>query len=45
MTNELEMIWKEVLMVSFKVLSQYLAGGTKVNHENPVILACLQAKI
>ena len=31
--NELEYMWVEVIMVIFRVLSQYLPGGTERNHE------------
>jgi hypothetical protein len=35
MNNELERIWKEVVMVEFKVLSQHVPGGTEEDHEKP----------
>jgi hypothetical protein len=31
--DELRMIWKEVLMAYFKVLSWHLNGGTEENYE------------
>jgi len=31
--NELEYMWVEVIMVVFRVLSQYLPGGAERNHE------------
>jgi hypothetical protein len=33
MNSELGRIWKEAVMASFKVLSQYLSGGTTENYE------------
>jgi hypothetical protein len=33
LNNELEKIWKEAGVASFKVLSQYLPGETEENHE------------
>jgi hypothetical protein len=35
MVNELERIWKEAVMVYFKLLSWHLRGGTEENNENP----------
>jgi hypothetical protein len=32
--NELERIWKEAVLVSFKVKSQHLPGGAEENHKN-----------
>jgi hypothetical protein len=34
MNNELERIWKEVVMVYFSILSLHLPGGVEENHEN-----------
>jgi hypothetical protein len=36
MNNELEMMWKEVVMTKFKVhlLSRHFPGGTEENNEN-----------
>jgi hypothetical protein len=31
--NELEIIWKEAVVALFKVLSRYLLGKAKENHE------------
>jgi hypothetical protein len=31
--NELERMWKEAVMVKFKVLYQHLPGGTEENQE------------
>jgi hypothetical protein len=33
MNDELERIWKEAAVPSFKVLSQHLLGETEENHE------------
>jgi hypothetical protein len=33
MNNELERIWKESVVASFKVLSRRLPGGSEENHE------------
>jgi hypothetical protein len=33
--NELERMWKEVVMSLFEVLYRYLLGGTEENHEKP----------
>jgi hypothetical protein len=33
--NELKRIWKEVIMVLFKVLTQHFHGGTTENHKQP----------
>jgi hypothetical protein len=33
MINELERIWKEAVMVQFKVLSWHLPGGIEETHE------------
>jgi hypothetical protein len=35
MTNELERIWKEVVMAYYKVLSQHLPGECDEDYENP----------
>jgi hypothetical protein len=44
--NELKSMWKEVVVVGFKVLSLYFTGGTEGNHEkNSVMVACLQSEI
>jgi hypothetical protein len=32
--NEIERMWKEAVVACFKVISQYLPGGTEENHEN-----------
>jgi hypothetical protein len=34
MNNELERIWKEVVMACFKVLFQHSSGKTEENHRN-----------
>jgi hypothetical protein len=34
MNNELERMWREVVMAKHKVLSGNLPGGTEENHEN-----------
>jgi hypothetical protein len=31
--DELEWMWKEAVVTKFKVLSQYLPGGTEETHE------------
>jgi hypothetical protein len=33
MTDELERIWKESVLASFKAVSRHLSGGTVENHE------------
>jgi hypothetical protein len=33
MINELETMWKEVVVTCLKILPQHLPGGTKENHE------------
>jgi hypothetical protein len=33
MNNELERVWKEVVVAKFKILFQHLPGGTEENHE------------
>jgi hypothetical protein len=33
MNNELERMWKEAVIASFKVQSQHLLGGTEENTE------------
>jgi hypothetical protein len=33
--NDLKMLWKEVIIVLLKVLSQNLPGGGKENHKKP----------
>jgi hypothetical protein len=33
MNDELERIWKEVVMAQFMILSQNLLGGTEETHE------------
>jgi hypothetical protein len=33
--DEMEGIWKKVVMTNFKVLSQYLPGWTEENYRNP----------
>jgi hypothetical protein len=45
MNNELERIWKEAVVASYKVLSQHLPGGTEKIHETPVRLAGLRVCI
>jgi hypothetical protein len=35
MNDKFERIWKEVIMAYFKMLSQYLPGGSEENHKNP----------
>jgi hypothetical protein len=35
MNNELERMWKEVVVASFKVLAWHLHEGTEENHEKP----------
>jgi hypothetical protein len=32
--SELEMIWEEVVIACFKILSQNVAGGTEENHRH-----------
>jgi hypothetical protein len=34
MTDELERIWNEMVVVQFKLLSRHFSGGTEENHEN-----------
>jgi hypothetical protein len=36
--NELDKMWKEAVMIYFKVLSQHLLGGTEENNENLLFL-------
>jgi hypothetical protein len=36
MNNELERVWKKVVMASFKVISRHLLGGTEENCVKPV---------
>jgi hypothetical protein len=43
--NELERIWKEVIMEQFKVLFQNLDGGTEGNHEKPLRVTGFRAEI
>jgi hypothetical protein len=43
--NVVESIWKEPVMADFKILSQHLPGEIEENHEKPVRIACLRAKI
>jgi hypothetical protein len=35
MNNELEKMWKEVVMAYFKILSEHLPEGTEENHVKP----------
>jgi hypothetical protein len=45
-TDELEGIWKEVVVANFKVLSHYLPCGTEENHNTPsVMIAGLRVEI
>jgi hypothetical protein len=43
--NELERIWKNAVVVYFKVLSQHLPGGTEYNHKVPASIAGLRTNI
>jgi hypothetical protein len=45
MNCELERIWKEAVVASFKVQSRHLPGGTEENHENPNRVSGLWAEI
>jgi hypothetical protein len=45
MHNELERIWKEVLVAWFMVLSQNLSGRTEEHNKKSVWIAIPQAKI
>jgi hypothetical protein len=40
-----ERLWKEEVVVYFKVLFQHFLGGAKENHKNPVRIAGLQATV
>jgi hypothetical protein len=45
-SDELERIWKEVVVAYFKVLSWHLPGGTEKNHKKTSVrIAGLWAKI
>jgi hypothetical protein len=43
--DELERLWKDVVMAYIKVLSWCLLGGTEGNHENPVRVISVLAGI
>lgn len=38
--NELERMWKELVISSLKVLSWHFPGGTKENYKKPVKIVC-----
>jgi hypothetical protein len=43
--DELERMWKEAVVASFKVLSRHLPAETEDNHENPIRIVSLRAEI
>jgi hypothetical protein len=43
--NELERLWKDVVVTGFDMLSWHLSGTAKESHENPVRIAPVSAKI
>jgi hypothetical protein len=43
--NELERLWKDVVVTGFDILSWHLSGTAKEDHENPVRIAPVPAKI
>jgi hypothetical protein len=43
--NELERLWKDMVMTGFDILSWHLSGIAKKSHENPVRIAPVPAKI
>jgi hypothetical protein len=48
--NELERLWKDVVVTGFELLSWHLSGTAKESHENPVRIApanllCLRGEI
>jgi hypothetical protein len=43
--NELERLWKDVVVTRFDILSWHFSGIAKGSHENPVRIAPVQAKI
>jgi hypothetical protein len=45
MNNELERIWKDVALASFKALPRYLPRGTEENWKTSVRISSLQAEI
>jgi hypothetical protein len=44
-SNELDGMLKEATVAKFEILSQQSPGGTKENHENPVTMTGIRAKV